>query len=329
MIDRSFSLALALQAIGRRVGRQIDVDDLQAVLGLSMIPCAVPASTDPASWTMYARDACLEETGRVFGMAIRPVHPPEAAKGLGGAAEFAQHFEASYRPLVAAAIENEQPVLAWQGWPGEHRLMWGVVDGTCEQGIGLSGATWPSPDAGDDGSKLSLDRPPVQLYVVETVTSEEPSSEALIRAAVTHARRMLEADVMSRFGVFTGPGALTCALEAVRSKRGAGPVSPTFASGHQAFSASISAGWLSAIRFFTRQAQQLDGEHKIVTDSLMALCQRLGTALSLSANPSAARAALAAEEGRKKLVADLSEAVAAATDLAATLKVRAQELGVE
>ena len=75
-------------------------DDLNAALGMCWSPVAVPTEPDLGAWSLYARDAFLPEAGQLFGLTIRDMHPPEAARGLDTAAEFAQHFDASYRPLM-------------------------------------------------------------------------------------------------------------------------------------------------------------------------------------------------------------------------------------
>ena len=55
MIDSSFSLSFALQCAAKDVGLELDVDDVHAVLGLSMMVCAAPMELDPSQWHMYAR----------------------------------------------------------------------------------------------------------------------------------------------------------------------------------------------------------------------------------------------------------------------------------
>ncbi|UCC31209.1 MAG: hypothetical protein JSU86_02815, partial [Phycisphaerales bacterium] len=117
--DPGMSLTFALQALAHDAGYEINLDDLNAALGLPWMTPAVPRERDLACWPMYARDAFLAEAGRLFGMNIRDIHPPEAARGLNGFPEFQQHFDASYRPLILKALEHNQAVLAWQGWPGD------------------------------------------------------------------------------------------------------------------------------------------------------------------------------------------------------------------
>ncbi len=232
------SLTHALCAIADRVGYAIDLDDLNAALGLSWMSIAVPSEPDPACWPMYARDAFLVEAGRLFGMTIRDMHPPEAARGLSDAAEFRQHFDASYRPLVLRALEHDQTVLAWQGWPGDMRLLWGIITGTSDAGVGLRGrvacpsgrAAWPSeappcpsepprdmpaPSARANRTPevVTLEHPPVQLYVVETVVATQPDPQELLDLAHEHAKQVLSDTLHDRFGVITGPAAYDAWIE--------------------------------------------------------------------------------------------------------------------
>lgn len=209
------SLTHALCTIADRAGYIIDPDDLNPALGLSWMSIAVPSEPDPGCWPMYARDAFLVEAGRLFGMTIRDVHPPEAARGLSDAAEFQQHFDASYRPLVLRALEHDQPVLAWQGWPGEMRLLWGIITGTSDAGVGLRGrVAWPSGAGSDHAPEVvTLDQPPVQLYVVETVAATQPDPQELLDLALEHAKQVLSDALHDRFGVMTGPGAYDAWIE--------------------------------------------------------------------------------------------------------------------
>lgn len=162
------SLAFALRAIARQAGFEIDHGKLIAALGFETP--AVPSPT--ATSILFGRDARLIEAGRQLGMQIREVHPPEAARGLEDAAEFEQHFDASYRPLILRALENGQYVLAWRGWPKERELSWGWIRAACAEGIGFRGATIWSEDELDSLRDDLLVRPAVQLYVVERITMQ-------------------------------------------------------------------------------------------------------------------------------------------------------------
>ena len=159
------SLAFAVRAIARQAGVKIDHTELVIALGLETL--AVPSPT--ASSIMFDRDARLIEAGERFGMQIRGLHPPEAARGLEAAAEFDQHFDASYRPLILRALENDQGVIAWRGWEGERELSWGWIRAACDEGVGFRGATiWSERELNSLRNDL-LVRPAVQLYIVERV----------------------------------------------------------------------------------------------------------------------------------------------------------------
>ena len=140
--DRSFSLTRALQSLGRDGGYSIDGEDLNAALGLSFMVCAAPeVEEDLSRWAMYARDAFLIEAGRLFGIGLREIHPPEAACGLSRFEAFRQHFDASYHPLIERALEHGQPVLAWGGWPGDDEAAWGIIRRVTDGGVGWR-ASW-------------------------------------------------------------------------------------------------------------------------------------------------------------------------------------------
>jgi len=159
------SLAFAVRAIARQGG--IEIDHTELVLALGFEIRAVPSPTGTS--TMFGREARLIDAGKQFGMQIRDVHPPEAARGLEAAAEFDQHFDASYRPLILRALENNQSVLAWRGWAEERELSWGWIRAACEEGVGFRGATiWSERELNSLRNDL-LVRPAIQLYIVERV----------------------------------------------------------------------------------------------------------------------------------------------------------------
>ena len=160
------SLAFALRAIARQAGFEIDHSKIIVALGFG-----IPVVPSPiASSIMFGRDARLIEAGKLVGMQIRAVHPPEAARGLEAAAEFDQHFDASYRPLILRALENNQGVIAWRGWAGERELSWGWIRAACDEGFGFRGATiWSERELNSLRNDL-LVRPAVQLYIIERVS---------------------------------------------------------------------------------------------------------------------------------------------------------------
>lgn len=200
-VDPSFSLAHAVRAVARDAGNEIDFDDLLAAMGLSWMVYAVPDEPNVADWSMYARDAFLIPAGRLFGLTIREIHPPQAARGLDHAAEFEQHFDASYRPLILRALEHGQPVLVWRGWPGERRLWWGVIVASCGQGIGFRGAVYPSRDLSVACESHVLVSPPTQLYMVETMAARKPVEGELEALQSEQRRRVLSGEIDACFGI--------------------------------------------------------------------------------------------------------------------------------
>ncbi len=160
------TLAFAVRAIARQAG--VEIDHSKMIVALGFVTPAVPSPT--ASSIMFGRDARLIEAGKLVGMQIRDVHPPEAARGLEAAVEFDQHFDASYRPLILRALENNQGVIAWRGWAGERELSWGWIRAACDEGAGFRGATiWSERELNSLRNDL-LVRPAVQLYIVERVS---------------------------------------------------------------------------------------------------------------------------------------------------------------
>lgn len=235
---RCFSLVHAVGYCLERSGQPADPDDLAAALGHSLMICAVPSEEDHARWPMYARDGLLVEAANLFGMTIRAVHPPEAAIGLHREEAFGQHFDASYRPFILAALKNRQPVLAWRGWGGEEALSWGVIQSTCDDGVGFAGTVWAAPDRPE---AHVLRHPPAQLYTVERIDPVSPPPEALAMAAIDHAARVLDSEFGAPFGAITGSKA--CDLWRERAAEG---------SANAAFAAAIIDAHGSALRFFER-----------------------------------------------------------------------------
>jgi len=196
----SGSLARALCAIGRSAGHEIDLGDLIAAMGLSWMACTEPDEPNVADWSMYARDAFLIPAAQLFGLTVREVHPPPAARGLDRAAEFEQHFDASYRPLIHRALEHGQPVLAWRGWPKVWKLWWGVISETCNEGVGFRGKLYPSPDLSFVESHV-LSAPPTQLYVVETISPRHPTKRELDEFGAEQRRIVQSGKLDERFGI--------------------------------------------------------------------------------------------------------------------------------
>lgn len=201
---RSLSLPLALEAIARSRGIAVDREALCAVMGLSLMVCSPRLDEPLRNWPLFARDIFLVEAARLFGLHLRDVHPPEAARGLAGFPEFGQHFDASYRPLIRNALVNGQAVLAWRGWRGDDDWLWGRIDGEGADGVGLVGSIF-----GVQGDRVEsvLMSPPVQLYVVERIEPEHANPRLLLNAACDHAARVVRNEVGPGFPIVSGPPA--------------------------------------------------------------------------------------------------------------------------
>ena len=295
---RPFSLTFALQAVARRAGCPVDFDDLHAVLGLSWLFCAVRDEDHPCRWPLYARDAFVIEAARRFGLTLRELHPPQAAHGLRLAPEFDQHFDASYRPIIFRALEHGQPVLAWQGWPGKAELLWGLIERTCQDGVGFRGRVHTSESRTEE---LLLEHPPVQLYVIETVTPTQPSPDDLWEMAQAHAGLILNNNLIERFGVETGPTAFDRWIEVLHTldpslEHQTGITQPpaagslgTFPTGthdaadiaraHRALAITTAAAHRSAIRFLQRQRPRALPKAQATMETLTHLCQMVVLAL--------------------------------------------------
>lgn len=200
------SLAYALRIACESYG-DLDHDDWCAALGLSWMVGAAPGERDMRHWSMYARDAFLIEAGRLLGLELRGIHPPQAARGLSRISEFEQHFDASYRPLILRALEHGQPVVAWQGWPGERALSWGVIREPCTDGVGFRGVTIWSKAELEAPIEHILIRPSIQLYVLERLSPTPPTETRLCDLVLDHARCIFENELEKRHGVVTGAAA--------------------------------------------------------------------------------------------------------------------------
>lgn len=260
--------------------------------------CAVRDEDHPCRWPLYARDAFVIEAARQFGLTLRELHPPQAAHGLRLAPEFDQHFDASYRPIIFRALEHGQPVLAWQGWPGNARLLWGLIERTCQDGVGFHGRVYSSESRTEE---LLLEHPPVQLYVIETVTPTQPSPDDLWEMAQAHARLILNNKLIERFGVETGPTAFDRWIEVLHTldpstEHQTGIIQPpaadsleTFPIGthdaaditraHRALAITTAAAHRSAIRFLQRQRPSVQPRAQAMMDTLTHLCRTVVSAL--------------------------------------------------
>jgi hypothetical protein len=352
--DQSLSLVFALQAAARAAGCDLDLDATTAALGLSLMTCAVPGEENLARWPLHGRDAFLVEGGRAVGTTIRPVHPPQAARGLEGAEEFRQHFEASYRPLILRALEHGQAVLAWRGWPGDRGGLWGIISDTCRGGVGLCGFTMTpegrsvdrasggrrghqplrtatvdlpvnrAADAWADHGPVVLQSPPVQLYFVERFAGAGADPEALFAVVLDHARRVLANELTNTLGLVTGPAACDAWIARLIHGDAEDSARSGLSNGHCKMAAAVVAGRQSAIRFLTRYAAHLRPERRSLVEVLVESCHAAVTALSESVDPAAVATAVDTPAGRCKLADQVAAARAAATKALIALQSRSR-----
>jgi hypothetical protein len=164
--DHHESLAVSLRAVLAGSGTDRPYDELVAALGLGFATVATAADSLDW-WSTYARDASLTTTAELYGLRLRELHPSSAALGLAASAEYAQHFRDSYLPLIARALEHNQLVLAWRGWPAPRDRFWGLI--TSLERETLFGYTLEA-----EGQPQPLVGPAHQIYIVEESPSPEP-----------------------------------------------------------------------------------------------------------------------------------------------------------
>lgn len=121
------SLVLSLDAILRAYGAEVDLPALSAVIYSSKKPDwrSIRSLEDLRGGEAEVR---VVEAARQWGLELRDLHPPDAAP-LPTPPEFEQHFNDSYMPFIRAAIDRDEPVLTWMGWPPPDESEWGVITG--------------------------------------------------------------------------------------------------------------------------------------------------------------------------------------------------------
>ena len=306
---------MVLQAILRWAGADVPYDHLVGALGLSLLTTSTGRHDDcVGDWPAYGRDFALPEAAELYGLRLRAMHPPEAAKGLSDSPEFAKHFADSYRPLVLQAVDNRQPVLAWQGWPDSQRLMWGVITESSDQGVGLAGTTSRS-----DGRTVPLVRPPVQLYVVEEVSPRQPADEALLDCTLTAGRRALDGTFTNHRGVVAGSAAFDQWIARLSGE----PTCPACGHGdaacHHHLARSLAHARESAGRFFENMGDRTGSSRWPLPAQLAAHCRRAVDWLKAAPDEKAVDGHLSNQQGRRVLADSIRALQAAERYLAALL----------
>lgn len=309
------SLAWALQAVCRWAGCEMPYSTLTVVLGLSFLMTSTGRDDDClCQWPAYGRDLLLGKAATGLGLRLRDVHPPDAALGLDRAPEFARHFEASYRPIVLAAIENGQPVLAWQGWPEDRHMMWGVITEPGEAGIGLAGTTVRS-----GGQTVALVQPPAQLYAVEEVSPQQPDERRLLRLAVEAAFRVLHDQVDQRWGIVTGPQAYDLWADRVDRNAACPLRGEKNAKCHCLLAREVSGARKSAVDFLSRSRQFAPAGLRSLLDTVIAQLHAVMDCLATACRQDRVELLMGTPAGRASLAADVRRARDLEGSMAATI----------
>ena len=305
--NRWDSLSLSLHAIVDWAGLDLHYRAYSAALGHSFMTVSTGREDDSlAWWPAFGRDALLTEGAALFGLRLREVHPPEAARGLGDTPEFTQHFEASYKPIILRALENRQPVIAWQGWPDARQLLWGVITEPWSGDLGLAGTTiWAQ------GQTVPLVSPPVQLYVVEEVKPRRPSKGEMLHFGLNSARRALGNKLGNRWGVVYGSAAYDLWAGRLEGD-GVGPTCGPHAGGdHRQMARFVSYDRQSAERFFQHYRDGLGPDFQPLIDGLLECCRGVIGALGPARNAETVESLISTPNGRAELLAQVRAAAEA------------------
>jgi hypothetical protein len=235
-------------------------------------------------------------------MRLRELHPPEAAVGLEESPEFAQHFEASYRPLMETALEHGQPLLVRRGWcdPGGH--LWGMVTERSPGGLGFVGI---APGRNTEPEPLEL--PPVQVYVVEELDPRELITVEVFRKAAEAAARVQSNALDPRFGVVTGEDAYQMWLQRLEQPLICPCMEHDGAACLARLADQVALCRESALGFIQHMRQVIRQTPPEMGGCVRAFRGMLG-ALSRARNPEAVRGRLATSAGRSELAADVRTA---------------------
>lgn len=299
------SLSLSLHAVLDWAGLDLHYRAFSAALGHSFMTVSTGREDDSlAWWPAYGRDALLMGAAELFGIRLRNVHPPEAAQGLSESAEFAQHFDASYKPIIENALEHRQPVLAWQGWPDARSRLWGIItEKSWVSPLGLAGTTvWAQ------GQTVPLVTSPVQLYVVEEVTPRRPPKPEMLRFGLQTALSALRNECGGRWGVITGPPAYDHWVRRLELEKGYPTMGPYAGSDHRQMARFVTYDRESAERFFQHYRDGLEPVHQQIIDGLIACCRKLIDALAPARNADTVEALIRTPEGRDQLIAGVQAA---------------------
>jgi hypothetical protein len=231
----------------------------------------------------------------MFGISLRNLHPPDVGIELLTAAEYAQHFEASYVPLIRRVIENGEPVLAWQGWPDTSWAFWGVITGADERG--LIGTV-----SGLESKRVRLSGAALQCYVVERCEAHLPRRGDLLEMAMHHADVYMNGAPLSPVGpeppiIVTGPVAFDRWVEWLASEE----LKPGAWNEHCYHTACIVASRRSATRFLKSCWDVAGPERQGLLNEAVSHCEAMVARLSDSCDAELVQGKFENAAGREEL----------------------------
>ncbi len=236
------SLRAVLSGVLKAWGREVDDALLSVVLGDAFMLTYAAEASPALRWNIHGRHAFLDEAACDLGIAVYDLHPPDAAPLPTPPPEFATHFRDSYAPFVTAAVERDEPCLAWMGWPPPCEGAWGVVTGVLDDGRCVGRTMFSGAES------VEMIGPPVQVYVVNEVRPADIEPGRLIDRVLSRAAVVLNSRLDAKYGVVSGTAAMEAWRDAVREgMRGRGDATGQL---HAAIVRQFAAGRKAAMRFF-------------------------------------------------------------------------------
>ncbi len=299
------SLAVALGSLCAMHGLNVPYDEWVGVLGLGNLIAA--AESEPlGNWPALARDRRLSEVAQAYGITLRPLHPPAAARGLSESREFGAHFCDSYLPLISRALAVGQVVLNWRGWPPPREPLWGVI--TEQHDDVLAGFSLKHRC-----ELLPLIGPAHQCYVVEEF--QPPTADRTQLALFQTARHAALANWTERPVDEAQTGRVRCGAPAWEAwiREVAEPSQLTSSAAPPARQISDATAALGATRrtqasWLRKVAAELPAKQAVAARDWAAACEAVITVLTPWAGPDATRGALEVSKDSAPICAALMQA---------------------
>jgi len=318
------SLALSLRAIAAAADVELDYDDLCAALGVSFAAVSTGIEPSPGWWMTYGRDLFLQPAARLFGFELRPIQPFQVGLGMVQAGEFAQHFEQSHKPLILRALENNQPVIAWQGWPDFRWPFWGVITGF--ENNQFTGTTiWTN------GQIQYLTEPALQCYVVERCDPYLPPRDQLFAMSIGHAHAYMNQAPYDPMifdttppTIVTGPQAFDAWENWFEKTDFKAPANAQCWNDHRQHAEFLGAARSSAARFLNRCRDVADPEQLEWIGSAIDCCESMVNRLAESRDEVMVQSLFSTYQSRQKLLETIHAAEADDRRLAMQIEQLAQ-----